>query len=154
MDETKDGFLFYRSFYESFIELEDKDAKKLIEAICEFSLNNNEIELSGVVKAVFQVIRPIIDKNKRNFNNGKKGGRPKVTGFKKPTLLEVEEYSKQYSFEKNKELIEADTFIDFYESKGWLVGKSPMKDWKAALRQWYKSQPEKNNNTFAGGWTR
>ena len=25
-------------------------------------------------------------------------------------------------------------FIDFYESKGWMVGKTPMKDWKAACR--------------------
>ena len=25
-------------------------------------------------------------------------------------------------------------FIDFYEAKGWMVGKTPMKDWKAACR--------------------
>ena len=32
--------------------------------------------------------------------------------------------------------IDAQSFVDFYESKGWVVGKSPMKDWKAAVRTW------------------
>jgi hypothetical protein len=51
--------------------------------------------------------------------------------FKKPTLIEVEEYCK----ERNNE-VDPQKFIDFYESKGWLVGKSPMKDWKACIRTW------------------
>ena len=33
---------------------------------------------------------------------------------------------------------EADKFIDFYASKGWMVGKNGMKDWKAAIRNWMK----------------
>lgn len=32
-----------------------------------------------------------------------------------------------------------DDFIDFYESKGWMVGKNKMKDWKAAWRRWIKN---------------
>jgi len=32
--------------------------------------------------------------------------------------------------------VDAGRFVDFYASKGWLVGKSPMKDWKAAVRTW------------------
>lgn len=51
--------------------------------------------------------------------------------FKKPTLEEVEEYCK----ERNNN-INAQKFIDFYESKGWKVGKTPMKDWKACIRTW------------------
>ena len=38
--------------------------------------------------------------------------------------------------------MDSQRFIDFYESKGWIVGKSKMKDWKAAIRTW-----EKNNNS-------
>ena len=30
----------------------------------------------------------------------------------------------------------SENFVDFYTSKGWLVGKVPMKDWKAAVRGW------------------
>lgn len=51
--------------------------------------------------------------------------------FKKPTLQEVEEYCR----ERNNG-INAQNFIDFYESKGWMVGKNKMKDWKACIRTW------------------
>ena len=33
------------------------------------------------------------------------------------------------------------TFLDFYESKGWLVGKAKMKDWQAAVRTWRTRNP-------------
>ena len=57
--------------------------------------------------------------------------------FKKPTLEEV----KEYCLERNNG-IDAEKFIDFYESKGWMVGKTKMKDWKACVRTW-----EKRKNT-------
>lgn len=54
--------------------------------------------------------------------------------FRKPTLEEVEEYCKERGNSVNPQ-----TFIDFYESKGWKIGKSPMKDWKACVRTWEKN---------------
>lgn len=42
---------------------------------------------------------------------------------------------KDYAWEKGYE-IDANRFVDFYESKGWMVGQSKMKDWKAAVRNW------------------
>lgn len=51
--------------------------------------------------------------------------------FTKPTLVDVESYCRE-----RKNGVIAQQFVDFYESKGWLVGKSPMKDWKAAVRTW------------------
>jgi len=39
---------------------------------------------------------------------------------------------------------EADKFIDFYESKGWMVGKNKMKCWKAAIRNWLKRSNQAN----------
>lgn len=53
--------------------------------------------------------------------------------FKKPTLEEVKEYC-----EERNNGIDAETFINFYESKGWMVGKNKMKDWKASVRTWEK----------------
>lgn len=52
--------------------------------------------------------------------------------FTPPTPEEVLEYCR----EKGLEYLEPQEFIDFYESKGWLVGKTKMKDWKAAARRW------------------
>lgn len=45
--------------------------------------------------------------------------------------------------EERKNGITADEFIDFYESKGWLIGKTKMKDWQAAIRTWEKNRKVK-----------
>ena len=43
-------------------------------------------------------------------------------------------------------------FFDFYESKGWMVGKNRMKDWKAAVRTWERREPEKpDRDNWKGG---
>lgn len=55
--------------------------------------------------------------------------------FKKPTFEEVQAYCVERKNEVNPQ-----RFIDHYSSNGWMVGKSPMKDWKAAIRNW-----ERNN---------
>ena len=36
--------------------------------------------------------------------------------------------------------MDASRFIDFYESKGWMIGKNKMKDWRAAVRTWEKGE--------------
>lgn len=54
--------------------------------------------------------------------------------FSPPTVDEV----KAYCAERNNG-VDAQSFVDFYASKGWVVGKSPMKDWKAAVRTWERS---------------
>lgn len=57
--------------------------------------------------------------------------------FIKPTVEEVREYCQERG-----NMVDPDTFVNFYESKGWVVGKSPMKDWKAAVRNWEQSRAE------------
>ena len=57
--------------------------------------------------------------------------------FEKPTLEEVSAYCK----ERNNG-IDAEAFIAFYESKGWLIGKAPMKSWKSAIITWEKSRKQ------------
>jgi len=55
--------------------------------------------------------------------------------FRRPTVQEVAEYCLS-----RHNGIDAAAFVDFYESKGWLVGRTPMKDWKAAVRTWEQRQ--------------
>lgn len=79
-----------------------------------------------------------------NENDLKENTKRKV--FTKPTVEEV----KAYCVER-KNNVNADKFIDFYESKGWLIGKNPMKDWKACVRTWEKtsnSSPPKPSNAY------
>lgn len=61
--------------------------------------------------------------------------------FQKPTPQEIENYAN----EKGLDPSEADAFYDHFQSNGWKVsGKSPMKDWRAAYRNWLRS-PYRNN---------
>lgn len=69
--------------------------------------------------------------------------------FKKPSLEEV----KQYCNERNNN-IDAENFIDYYNSNGWKVGKNPMKDWKATIRTWERRNKGGNNNASAKGFTK
>ena len=55
--------------------------------------------------------------------------------FKPPTVEEV----KAYCIERGNN-VDPEAFVDFYESKGWMVGKNKMKSWKAAVRTWERSR--------------
>lgn len=49
----------------------------------------------------------------------------------KPTIDEVKEYCRE-----RKNNVDPQRFFDFYEANGWRVGRNPMKNWKAAIRNW------------------
>lgn len=82
--------------------------------------------------------------NQLDFQDGIQVERCLEKRFTKPTLEQV----KQYCIERNNN-VDCDRFVNYYESNGWKVGKSPMKDWKAAVRNWERSsfnQPAQNND--------
>jgi hypothetical protein len=62
-------------------------------------------------------------------------GEPRPAGFKIPTTEEIAEYCTE-----RRNGIKASEFFNFYQSKGWMVGKNKMKDWKAAVRTWEESR--------------
>lgn len=68
----------------------------------------------------------------------------KTKRFKPPTIEEVQAYCKE-----RKNNVDAQRFVDFYEAKGWMLGKNKMKDWKAAVRTWERNdangQASRNN---------
>ncbi len=68
--------------------------------------------------------------------------------FRPPTTQEVTDYTITRPIK-----IDADRFVDFYASKGWMVGKNKMKDWKAAVRNWEKGNA-KNQHGFNSGTDR
>lgn len=71
----------------------------------------------------------------------------KAKRFIPPSVEEVE----QYCIERSNN-IEAQSFIDFYESKGWMIGKNKMKDWKAAVRTWERSRKQENKENVFDEW--
>ena len=65
--------------------------------------------------------------------------------FQKPSIDEIA----QYMDERNMNNV-SQKFFDFYEAKGWMIGKNPMKDWKAAVRTWEQNnlKPIQENNSY------
>ena len=63
---------------------------------------------------------------------------------KYPTISEINAYCKE-----RKNNVSPERFFDFYESKGWMIGKNHMKDWKAALRTW--ENKDKCNSQLQSG---
>lgn len=70
----------------------------------------------------------------------------KATRFIKPTIDEIKTFLNDQEYETDTDRY-ADRFYNFYESKGWKVGKEKMKDWKAAIRGWLSRDNIKKKET-------
>ena len=79
-EKIRDSFIFYRSFYQSAKKLPKEDKAELFDAICSYALDGELIDLSVVPEAIFTVIQPNLDANRRRWENGckdKKKAEPK-----------------------------------------------------------------------------
>jgi len=85
---------------------------------------------------------PLENRVKSKENRVKNIGE-KTTRFIPPTLEQVINYCVE-----RKNNVDANRFVDFYQSKNWYVGKNKMKDWKACVRTW-----ERENKTKIGTYT-
>ena len=96
---------------------------------------------TGIIKEVKNINTPSLS-SLRSERDSPKGGdshRGEAARFYPPTVGEVQAYC-----ESRGNRIDAQAFVDFYTSKGWKVGKNPMKDWRAAVRTWERKQGEED----------
>ena len=86
---------------------------------------------------VLQILNNLSVKKLTTINKNKE---IKITNkyFKKPTVQDIDIYCTE---RQNK--VDAFAFYDFYESKGWFVGKSKMKCWRSAVRNWERGDKKK-----------
>lgn len=73
------------------------------------------------------------DNQQVTTNKNEKNEKNERSIFIEPTYNEILEYCTQ-----RKNGIDVNKFLNFYASKGWMVGKNKMKDWKACVRSWEK----------------
>lgn len=73
--------------------------------------------------------------------------RGKKARFRAPSPAEVDEYARSYAASKELDLDSTDfdpeRFVDFYAQKGWMVGRTRMKDWRASVRNWVRTSKPK-----------
>ena len=67
--------------------------------------------------------------------------------FSPPGKEDVLSYCKEMGFS-----MDVDSFMDYYSANGWNIGKTPMRDWKAAVRRWYRKESPKKNDEEAELW--
>ena len=75
--------------------------------------------------------------NNKEININKNSLYKGSSHFQKPTIEEIRQYCQESRLD-----VDAEQFFLFYESKGWVIGKSPMKSWKAAVCTWARRQKE------------
>lgn len=97
----RDTIIFYRSFYEAIRELPQETQAEVYSAIFEYSLNFNEVELNGLSKTIFTLIKPQLDANNKRFENGKKGGRKKAEENQEETKDKPKDNQKETEVEAN-----------------------------------------------------
>ena len=115
--------------YRQRIETDRTNVQTNLRQISEKSPPEIEIELE------------IEKKIEKEIDSSAKSTTTKRKRFEKPTISDIE----QYCIERNNNII-AEQFFDYYESNGWKVGKNSMKDWKAAVRTWERSEYRKPNS--------
>jgi hypothetical protein len=102
------------------------------------SIENNCMQMNAIASLIQS--NPIQSESNPNpiqsLEEGEKTKR-REKRFVPPTLEEVQAY-----ISENNYIIDAQKFIDYYQSNGWIVGKTKMKDWKATVRGWERREQE------------
>lgn len=147
----------YRDKYE-LLEIKENGAyterKNALDTDCiqnVYSLDTDCIQNVGSLYTQVSIGKDRLGKNNKNI--GASDDAPTTTmnatkRFVKPSVEEIEGYCKEAGYE-----ISAQHFFDYYEANGWRVGKNPMKDWKATVRNWArngKRWPKGTNTVFSG----
>jgi len=87
---------------------------------------------------VARIQNPESDPNPKSESNNKGSS----ARFIPPTIDDVRQYCKEKGY-----AISPEQFVDYYSSNGWKVGKNPMVDWRAAVRNWGRKEQHNGRNT-------
>ncbi len=117
------------------------------------SLSNKQIDNITVIDFLNYIEKEISNKeiNNNNDNDNDNDNERIVDESSKRFIPPTVDMVSEYCLER-KNSVDPEEFVDFYTSKGWLIGKNKMKDWKAAVRTWERSsktkKQETNSNVF------
>ena len=101
------------------------------------SIENNCMQLNAIASLIQSNPNQSNRDPIQSLEEGEKA-KQREKRFIPPTLEEVQTYISENNF-----IIDAQKFVDYYQSNGWIVGKTKMKDWKAAVRSWERREQER-----------
>lgn len=125
----------------------EADRQRLYDRRISEERKQNKLTQSRNLKEICKKSTPEIEKEldkeiDKEIDNKCASTKQKRKRFVKPTISDIE----QYCSEKNIS-INAQQFIDYYESNGWKVGRNSMKDWQATVRRWASNNYGKKKNS-------
>lgn len=146
------------NYFSKLYKTSDKTITRNLNLLEQKGYINIFYQLNGAIKQRFITMdKNVFERTKMSFDEGQKCPINNISNnikeinnnkllftkkkFIKPTLEEVQQYCLE---RRNK--IDAQKFIDYYNSNGWKVGRNSMKDWKAAIRTWESNAKEKQTN--------
>ncbi len=146
--DNEDGCFASNDYFSDFFKLSKSRCSQIINSLIKKKYIKAKYEYNGkeIKKRVLNILNTPIKKSKGGIKKMQSGylgnakdnntssntnNNIKSKKFKKPTEKEIEEYGKSINYN-----LKGVNFIDFYEARGWMVGKAKMKDWKAAVRTW------------------
>jgi len=91
----------------------------------------------------------VIDKERESIEREKTGDRSPRPRFIKPSPDDILSYFTDYAYKKGISIdpvVESERFYNYYESNGWRVGRNPMRDYKAACRNWLLNNQTKTKS--------
>lgn len=164
MTEKRNTFVFHEDWWRAAKKLPVNQQTAMIMAIVEYAFDGIEPSDGLLAVAVAQPIIQI-DRDRQKFNakclqmqanafkryqkqandtengsekgegdgdgDGGKKGKTKNKLFVVPTADEIQAFC-----DERKNGLSGQTIYDYYQAKGWMIGKNKMKDWKAAVRTW------------------
>lgn len=113
---ARDSFIFYRSFYEAIKEISEEQQLQVYKAISIYALEQEEIELNGVAKAIFSLVKPQLDANYKKYENGKQSksktkAKEKQSKSKIETNVNVNDNENENENENNNDNV-SDSCVD------------------------------------------
>lgn len=145
--DVLDNGAIYMTDIQNFIGKSSSEADRVREyrLQIESEKSNNKLLSNNVQQKLYKCTPEIEienrDRERERDRKNSAGAKRRAPHFSPPSLQEVQEYCKERGNN-----IDAESFIDFYESKGWMVGSSKMKNWKAAVRTWENREKKVKGN--------
>ena len=97
----------------------------------------NILKKEGAYKGLIRSLEGRKDKDKDKDKDKERESEGKQSKLTRPSLKEITDYCLE-----RKNNVNPKTWLNHYQAKGWMIGKSPMKDWKAAIRTWEDEKPK------------
>lgn len=138
----KNNFIQKDRFHETTCLAEKAQIQTTDSKIYELLPSGNKLD-TPCIRTVSDLEAQIrLDKTRKE----EKARAPSSRRFTPPTVDEVAAYCRERG-----NGVDAQRFVDFYASKGWRVGSSGMRDWRAAVRNWERQDNTKNGGGKNGG---